>query len=203
MSAGEIRRFLSTWYGLYLLMAKKNILTVGKKRKADEAANRGDRLTAQTLYASVCKLDPLDVEAWIKLSLIEKELGNYPQAERCARRALVLNTQFGYAHYALGQALHSQFQRVDAIASYRAATGLMPDFPDAHYPKLWLSSGPFILSWGWWNLVLSNSSAQFICLLPILWRSVILAMPCVCWVKTRPRWIIFAMPLIWLQTTWT
>lgn len=133
MCVGEIRRFIAPWSGLYLLMVKKNILTAGKKRKADEAANRGDRLTAQALYASVCKLDPLDVEAWIKLSLTEKDLGNYPQAERCARRALVLNPQFGYVHYALGQALHSQFQRVDAIASYRVATALMPDFPDAHY----------------------------------------------------------------------
>ncbi|MBK6385372.1 MAG: tetratricopeptide repeat protein [Rhodoferax sp.] len=75
----------------------------------------------------------MDVEAWAKLSLIEKGLGNYPQAENCARRALALNPKLAYGHYALGQALHSQMQRVAAIASYRAATALMPDLADAHY----------------------------------------------------------------------
>lgn len=114
-------------------MTRKNVLTAGKKLKADQAARAGDRLQAQALFASVCKQDPADVEAWTKLSLIEKGLGNYPQAERCARRALALNPKLGYAHYALGQTLHSQLQRVEAIASYRTAIRLIPELADAHY----------------------------------------------------------------------
>lgn len=114
-------------------MAKKNVLTAGKKVKADQAARAGDRLQARELYAAVCKLDPLDVEAWGKLALIEKNLGNFQDAERCARRALALSPQLAFAHYALGQALHGQGQRAAACASYRTAIGLMPDFADAHY----------------------------------------------------------------------
>jgi tetratricopeptide (TPR) repeat protein len=75
----------------------------------------------------------MDTEAWTKLSLIEKGLGNLQTAEQCARRALVLNPKLAYAHFALGQALHGQGQRSAAITSYRAVINLLPDFPDAHY----------------------------------------------------------------------
>lgn len=88
---------------------------------------------ARTLFASVCKQDPMDTEAWTKLSLIEKGVGNYAQAEYCARRALVLDPTLGYGHYALGQALHSQQQHVGAIKSYRTAIQQMPDLADTHY----------------------------------------------------------------------
>lgn len=114
-------------------MIKRNVLTAGKKLKADQAAKAGDQQQALDLYSSVCKLDPMDTEAWVKLALVEKGLGNYPQAERCARRALMLDPKLGYAHYALGLALHSQAQRTGAIASYRAAISLMPGLADAHY----------------------------------------------------------------------
>jgi tetratricopeptide (TPR) repeat protein len=112
---------------------KKNVLTAGKKLKGDQAAKSGDLLQAQALFSSVCKLDPMDAEAWVKLALVEKGLGNYRQAEQCARRALVLNPNLGYGHFALGQALHSQMHRPHAIVSYRTATKLMPDFAEAHY----------------------------------------------------------------------
>ncbi|MBT9505961.1 tetratricopeptide repeat-containing sulfotransferase family protein [Rhodoferax sp.] len=114
-------------------MSKKNVLTSGKKIKADFAANAGDLVQAQALFSSVCKLDPMDAEAWTKLSLIEKRLGNFIHAERSARRSLLLAPKLGYAHFALGQALHSQEKRLDAIESYRAAIRLLPDFADAHY----------------------------------------------------------------------
>ncbi|MDO9197242.1 tetratricopeptide repeat-containing sulfotransferase family protein [Rhodoferax sp.] len=114
-------------------MTKKNVLTAGKKLKADQAARIGDRHQAQALYASVCKLDPMDIEAWVKLALIEKGLSNFKEAERCARRALALSPNQGYAHFALAQALHSLMQRDGAIASYRATIQLLPELADAHY----------------------------------------------------------------------
>ena len=128
---GVIRARFFLLIGPYL--SKKNVLTAGKKAKAVLAAKSGDMAQARTLFASVCKQDPMDTEAWTKLSLIEKGLGNYAQAEHCARRALVLDPTLGYGHYALGQALHSQQQHVGAIKSYRAAIQKMPDFADAHY----------------------------------------------------------------------
>jgi len=56
-------------------VAKKNILTQGKKAKADQLAlaNRLDE--AQVLYDSVCKTDPMDVEAWVKSSVTLRRLG--------------------------------------------------------------------------------------------------------------------------------
>ncbi len=114
-------------------MAKKNVLTAGKKAKADQAARAGDHAGARSLYAAVCKADPLDVEAWAKLALIEKGLGDFDEAERCARRAVVLAPQLGYAHYALAQALHARGERNAACVSYRAVLGLMPELADAHY----------------------------------------------------------------------
>lgn len=114
-------------------MSKKNVLTAGKKAKAVLAAKAGDMAQARTLFASICKQDPTDTEAWTKLSLIEKGLGNYAAAEHGARRALAMDPKLGYGHYALGQALHSQGQRCGAIDSYRAAIQQMPDLADAHY----------------------------------------------------------------------
>lgn len=114
-------------------MSKKNVLTAGKKAKAALAAKAGDMALARTLFASICKLDPMDTEAWTKLSLIEKGLGNYAAAEQGARRALAADPKLAYGHYALGQALHSQGQRSGAIDSYRAAIQQMPDLADAHY----------------------------------------------------------------------
>lgn len=114
-------------------MSKKNVLTAGKKAKAALAAKSGDMPLARTLFASICKLDPMDTEAWTKLSLIEKGLGNYAAAEQGARRALAADPKLAYGHYALGQALHSQGQRSGAIDSYRTAIQQMPDLADAHY----------------------------------------------------------------------
>lgn len=115
------------------MLAKKNHLTAGKKLQADQAARLGDLSQAHALFSSVCKTDPMDTEAWVKMALIEKQLGDYLQAERHARHALLLNAKLGYAHYVLGQILHSQNQRPEAILSYRTAISLMPDLADAHY----------------------------------------------------------------------
>lgn len=114
-------------------MPRSNVLTAGKKVQADQAARAGDRLAAQALFARVCQLDPMDVEAWAKRSLLEKGLGNYPQAERFARHALTLAPHLGYGHFALGQALHCQGLRSEAIHSYQEAIRHMPDLVDAHY----------------------------------------------------------------------
>lgn len=112
---------------------KRNVLTAGKKLKADQATRTGDLRQAQVLLSSICKLDPSDIEAWTKLSLIEKMLGNYGEAAHCATQAVRLNPKIGYVHFALGQALHSQGKREAAIASYQTAIHLMPKLADAHY----------------------------------------------------------------------
>jgi tetratricopeptide (TPR) repeat protein len=114
-------------------MAKKNVLTQGKKARGDEAARAGRLEDARAAFESVCKLDPLDVEAWVKVSLVHKRQGNFQAAESCAARAVKLQPQIGFAHFALGTALQSQGRVREAIASYRRAIVVQPEFPDNHY----------------------------------------------------------------------
>lgn len=114
-------------------MAKKNILTQGKKAKADGLALANRLEEAQALYAGVCKTDPMDVEAWVKLGATQRRLGHYAEAEASARRALLLAPGLAYAHHTLGAALQCQGRLEEAIAAYRQAIRLKPDYPDAHY----------------------------------------------------------------------
>ena len=112
---------------------KKNVLTQGKKAKADEAARAGRLDEAHALFKSVCRTDAADVEAWVKLGLVEKRLGRLQESEACARRALAISPRLGFCHYALGVALHSQCRVLEAIAAYRKAIELQPDFADTYY----------------------------------------------------------------------
>lgn len=114
-------------------MAKKNVLTQGKKAKADEAALAGRLDDAQALLKGICRTDPGDTEAWVKLALIEKRLGHFQNSEACARRAIALSPRIGFCHHALGVALHSQGKSQNAIAAYRKAIELQPDFADSYF----------------------------------------------------------------------
>jgi tetratricopeptide (TPR) repeat protein len=112
---------------------KKNALTSGRKQKGDEAAKAGHLQEAQQLFESVCRSDPMDVEAWVKLSLVNKRIGNISAAETCGHRAVALQPRLGFSHYALGAALHAKGLVEEAIKSYRSAIQFQPDFADCHY----------------------------------------------------------------------
>ena len=114
-------------------MAKKNILTQGKKAKADQLALAGRLEDALALYVGVCKADPMDVEAWVKSSVTARRLGRLDEAERSARRAVLLSPDLAFAHHALGSALQSRGLLDEALPAYQRATALKPDYPDAHY----------------------------------------------------------------------
>lgn len=114
-------------------MVKKNILTQGKKARADSLALANQLEDALTLYASVCKTDPMDVEAWVKLGETQRRLSRYSEAEASARRALLLAPKQAIAQHTLGAALQCQGKLEAAIAAYRQAILLKPDYPDPHY----------------------------------------------------------------------
>lgn len=114
-------------------MKKTNVLTQGRKRKGDQAAIDGRLEEARQIFEAVCRTDPLDVEAWVKLSLVHKRMGDHAAAESCARRAVTLRPDVSFAHHALGAALHAKGQLVEAMTSYRRAIKLQPKFVDSHY----------------------------------------------------------------------
>lgn len=114
-------------------MAKSSVLTQGKKQKGDRAAQDGLLDEARACFLGVCKTDPADVEAWVKLSLVEKRLGNFAAAESSALRALRLNPRLGYAHHVYGVALHSQGKLAEAIQAYKKAIACQATLVDAHY----------------------------------------------------------------------
>lgn len=131
-------------------MAKSSVLTHGKKQKGDRAAQDGLLDEARTCFLGVCKTDPTDVEAWVKLSLVEKRLGNFAAAESSASRALRLNPQLSYAHHVYGVALHSQGKLAEAIQAYRKAIAFQANLVDAHYLLgcAWQESGDIPLALG-------------------------------------------------------
>lgn len=114
-------------------MAKKNILTQGKKTRADGLALAGRLVEALELYAGICKTDPMDVEAWVKLGVTQRRLGQYAEAEISGRRAVLLAPNHPLARHTLGVALQCQGKLVEAIAVYRHTLRLKPDYPDPHY----------------------------------------------------------------------
>ncbi|MBN8773775.1 MAG: hypothetical protein BGP20_14720 [Thiobacillus sp. 63-78] len=114
-------------------MAKKNILTQGKKAKADRLALENRLEEALTLFAGVCKTDPADAEAWVKLGATQRRLGRYTEAEASGRRAVLLAPNQTFAHHTLGVALQCQGKLEDAMSCYRQAIRLTPDYPDPHY----------------------------------------------------------------------
>ena len=114
-------------------MARKNVLTQGKKSQANELA-RANRLDeALVLFASVCRTDPMDVEAWVKLSITQGRLGQSAAAEISGRRAVRLAPGTALAHHALAFALQCQGKHAEAILAYAQAIERQPDYPDSHF----------------------------------------------------------------------
>ena len=114
-------------------MAKQNTLTRSKKLKAAECYRKGQLREADSLYQSVCQLDPADAASWVMRAELNRELGQFKEAESHCRRALALKPGYAPAHLELGNALLSQNIPDQAEAAYRKAIQLQSDPPEAHY----------------------------------------------------------------------
>lgn len=113
-------------------MAKRDAIGESRKRKGDAAAIAGRLEEACTIFENVCRSNPLDVEAWTKLGVTLRRRGDFETAETCCRKAIQLQPDIGFGHYALGSVLHCQGKYAEAISSYRRAITLQPNFPDSH-----------------------------------------------------------------------
>ncbi len=90
------------------------------------------RLTdAASIYLRITKLDPNDAEAWHRLSAIYGMLGNFSNAESCARKALELNPSSTSAYNNLGAALLAQNKLDLASDVFQTSLRLNPNNHEA------------------------------------------------------------------------
>src|SRR3990172_12696681 len=88
-------------------MARKNILTRSRKRKAMELVQCGQYLEAKVLLEEICRVDRVDAEAWRMLGTVCGQLGDADGAIANLRHAVELNPDHAPAHVDLGAALLS------------------------------------------------------------------------------------------------
>jgi len=112
-------------------MAKKNILTKGKKIQAEQLALDNRWEEAQALYASICKADPMDAEAWAKMGATRFRLGQHNEAESCARRALLLAPKLSFARQTLATILQHQGKLDEASSILQGSLAQQPNSSEA------------------------------------------------------------------------
>ena len=112
-------------------MAKKNILTHAKKRKAMTLLQANRWHEAKPIFADICRLDRRDSEAWFLLGGVNGQLALWEEATQCWREAIAIRPGYTEAHYNLGQALIIQAQYTEAVDSFRQALQLKPDYAEA------------------------------------------------------------------------
>lgn len=90
-------------------------------------------LEEKRIYEEILVVDRTNVEVWVMLGIINRRLCNFEDAERCCRKALMLQPNYAPAHLAMGASLQQQGRLEQAISCYQQAIQLQPDYVDAHY----------------------------------------------------------------------
>lgn len=112
-------------------MAKKNIRTHSKKKKALALVQSNQLEQARDLYIQVCKLDKRDADAWFLLGVVEGRLGNCKEAVRCLRNSISLDPKPARSHYNLGIALRDAGKFDCAIAAFEKTLRIDPNYFEA------------------------------------------------------------------------
>jgi protein O-GlcNAc transferase len=113
-------------------VAKKNILTQSRKKKATELAQTGQLTEAKQLLEEVCRLDRMDAEAWFMLGVVNGRLDDTDNSIASLRQSLQLSPGNALAHYNLGTALRSQGRLDEAIEAFQESVRLAPELMHAH-----------------------------------------------------------------------
>jgi len=93
----------------------------------------GRRAEAEILYDRILDADPDNAEALHRLGLLAALGGDSARGMEMIARSVALDGRDADAHFNLGALLHLALRTEEAIASYRRALDLRPDFPDAEY----------------------------------------------------------------------
>ncbi len=86
---------------------------------------------AAQMYVSVIQEDPSNSDAWHLLGTIEIARGNFPAAHDLISKALLLKPDCAIYHHNLGFVLGALSRMPEAVASYRRAVELAPDYAEA------------------------------------------------------------------------
>lgn len=92
----------------------------------------GDLPRAEQIYRQVLQADPRNADAWHLLGMVALQVGNFPAAADCIRRAIHFDASQAAFHANLAEAHRGQGQTEEAIAAYRKALAIEPRLPEAH-----------------------------------------------------------------------
>jgi tetratricopeptide (TPR) repeat protein len=106
--------------------------TAEQKQRISALAQQGDSNEARRLCTTLCEKHPDDPESWFLLGAINGALADYPQAERCCRRALELVNEHPVLRYNLAIALVRQGKTAEAISQFEYAIAAQPGYADAY-----------------------------------------------------------------------
>lgn len=108
-------------------MAKKNILTRGKKQQALTLMQQGQPAEAKPLLDQICRTDRADAEALFMLGIANGMLGEHKQAEQAFVQILKLFPKHPDANNNLGLSLEAQGRTEEGIKYFEKAVQLSPD----------------------------------------------------------------------------
>ena len=107
-------------------MAKQNILTRSKKKKAEALLQQRRFQEARALYSRICEQDPNDYDAWLTFGGLSGQLNQYRDAEQALKKAVRLRPDVFEGHFNLAR-LYELTQRLpDAAAHYQQCLRLQP-----------------------------------------------------------------------------
>jgi tetratricopeptide (TPR) repeat protein len=101
--------------------------------EAEEAEERGDHATAESLYTTAMRADTADPVLPFNLGNVFQAQGRGPEAKVAWQIAVARDPAFAEAWYNLALAAEDEEQTDLAIAEYRRAVKAQPDWGDAHF----------------------------------------------------------------------
>lgn len=110
-------------------MAKGNILSRSKKKKAITLIQSNQLEDAKLLLEEICRKNKTDSEAWLLLSTVSGQLGDMKKVIRCCKQVLVLQPNQPDALSNLGNAQACIGQHQEASENYKKALVLKPNNP--------------------------------------------------------------------------
>lgn len=112
-------------------MAKPNIITRSRKKKALAALETNQLDEARALLEQVSRADSLDADAWGLLGTVAARQGRYAEAVSCLEKAVELRPKHAETQFDLGNILLEVGHLEDACRAFRRACQLKPDYGQA------------------------------------------------------------------------